>query len=573
MAKKDKIAAQSAPHDEALFEALGKNKKKKKRKILITVVVAVCILAVGGVVGVRLLQRQVRERFVTTSAQVLSYQVSTGSISTVVSGSGRLADVDLQQISVPDGVEVTEILVKANDTVQAGDVLATVDMASVMSTMAQLQSQIEALDEQLSDAEDDAAASTIYAGVSGRVKVLYAASGDAVSDVMYENGALALLSLDGYMAVDLQTDALTAGDSVSVLRADGTSISGTVERAAGTTATVLVTDNGPEYDELVTVLDETGNTIGTGTLYVHSPLRITGYAGTVKQVRVKCNSTVSEKTRLFTLQDTGYRANYETLLRSRKELEQTLLELLTLRRDGALLATASARVYSVDDGDNDVVLTLSADEKMSVTISVDESDILSLALGQEVSVTVSLVRDDAFTGTLTQIDHSGSSAGDYTAVVELAKSEGMLAGMTASVSVKIEGVEDALLIPVEALHQTSEGAFVYTSYDDQLQEYGGRVDVITGLENSSYVEIKSGLQVGDTVYYTQQESDFGSFGAMGGFAGMSGMSGADVGGNFGGGEMPGFNGGEMPDMGGEKPNFGGDGAGNGRDRDRGGNRG
>ena len=47
MAKKDKKSdAPSVQRDDALFEALGKNKKRKKRKIIITVVTIVVILAV-----------------------------------------------------------------------------------------------------------------------------------------------------------------------------------------------------------------------------------------------------------------------------------------------------------------------------------------------------------------------------------------------------------------------------------------------------------------------------------------------------------------------------------------------
>ena len=184
---------------------------------------------------------------------------------------------------------------------------------------------------------------------------------------------------------------------------------------------------------------------------------------------------------------------------------------------------------------------------MSVTISVDEADILSLEVGQTVTVSVSSVSEDSFEGTLTEINRTSSSSGTYSAVIEIAKEEGMLSGMTASVSVRIEGVDDAILIPIEALHKTSDGAYVYTSYNEEYQEYGGKVDVVTGLENSTYVEIKSGLSVGDAVYYTEQQSGFGNFG----------------GGNFPGGmdfgNMPGGSGGEMPDFGGQMPDFGGSG--------------
>ena len=544
MSKKEKAMVSK---DDALFEALGKNKKRRRRRILITVVSIVVALAITGIVGVAALQRKVRQEFASASGEVLSHTVSTGTISTVVSGSGSLTDVDLNAITVPEGVEITEVLVKANDTVSVGDILATVDMASVVSAMADLQAEIEELDEQISDAEDDEASDVIYAGVSGRVKAIFAEAYDEVADVMYEHGALALLSLDGYMAVDIESDALTAGDSVKVQLSDGDKVTGTVESVISGVATILVTDNGPEYEEAVNVLDADGNALGEGTLYIHSALQVTAYAGTVEAVKTSLNKTVSSSTKLFTLEDTAYSANYNSLLRTRSEKEEVLLQLLTIQRDGAVLASAPGSVYSVDfEEDGTAIATLSTDEKMSVTISVDESDILSLALGQQVTVSVASVSEDSFEGTLTEINRTSASSGTYSAVVELNKAEGMLSGMTASVSVHLEGVENAILIPIEALHLTSDGAYVYTSYNEEYQEYGGKVDVVTGLENSTYVEIKSGLNVGDTVYYTESQSSFGGFGGMGGMSEMP-----DFGGN-----MPSFEGGGMPNFGGDRPSGG-----------------
>ena len=545
--------------DDALFEALGKNKKRKKRRIILTAVTILLVLAIIAVVGISFLQRRVREEFASNRGEVLSYEVTTGSISTVVSGSGSLTDVDLESVTVPDGVEITEIKVKRNQAIAAGDILATVDMASVISAMADLQVRIEELDEQLSDAEDDAADTRINAGVTGRVKAIFGEKDAEVAEVMYEHGALALISMDGYMAVDIETEALAVGDSVTVRLSDGKEISGTVETVVGGRATVLVTDNGPKYEEAVTVLNSEGTELGSGTLYIHSALRVTGFSGTVSQVNTAENSRVYESSRLFTLKDTGYSANYNSLLRQRGELEETLLELLTIQRDGAVLAKMDGSVYSLDYTEDTAtaVATLSADEKMSVTISVDESDILSLELGQSVAVSVSSVSEDAFEGTLTQIDRTSSSSGTYSAVIEVEKAEGMLSGMTASVSVRIEGVDDAILIPIEALHKTSDGAYVYTGYNEEYQEYGGKVNVVTGLENSTYVEIKSGLNVGDTVYYTEQETGF-SFGGMGSFP----ANGDITPGNMPDmGNMPDFGGGQMPDFGGGsgggRPDFGG----------------
>lgn len=549
--------------DEALFEVLGRNKKARRRKIIRTVVIVICLVAAALTGGVFYLRRQVQEQFAASTQEVLSAQAERGTISTVVSGSGMLANVDTETVSVPSGVEVTEILVKYGDAVEQGDLLATVDMASVRSAMATLQSEIETLDDDIADAKGDTVSSYVTAGVPGRVKMLYVEQGASVEETMVTYGALAELSLDGYMAVDIQTGSAQGGDKVTVTLSDGSEITGTVEKTVNGTATVLVTDNGPACGDSVTVKAESGETLGTGELYIHSALKVTGYAGTVGWINVSLNQTVYASSNLFSLTDTSTSASYDALLRSRSEKEETLLELLRIQKSSGLTAPISGSVYSVADLDSDGTATdivvLSPDVSMSVTISVDETDILALAVGQTASVTVKSVSSDALSGEVTQIDKTDAS-GSYTAEILLDKVSGMLPGMTASVDVRIEGVDDAILIPADALHQTSTGYYVYTDYDEQTQEFGGRVDVVPGLSNSNYVEIKSGLSEGDTVYYTKAET-FGvmfggmDFGSMPGGRGNSGSGGNSGGGTsgFGGGNP----GGGMPNFGGGAPDFGG----------------
>ena len=549
--------------DEALFEVLGRNKKARRRKIIRTVVIVICLVAAALTGGVFYLRRQVQEQFAASTQEVLSAQAERGTISTVVSGSGMLANVDTETVSVPSGVEVTEILVKYGDAVEQGDLLATVDMASVRSAMATLQSEIETLDDDIADAKGDTVSSYVTAGVPGRVKMLYVEQGASVEETMVTYGALAELSLDGYMAADIQTGSARQGDKVTVTLSDGSEITGTVEKTVNGTATVLVTDNGPACGDSVTVKAESGETLGTGELYIHSALKVTGYAGTVGWINVSLNQAVYASSNLFSLTDTSTSASYDALLRSRSEKEETLLELLRIQKGSGLTAPISGSVYSVANLDSDSTATdivvLSPDVSMSVTISVDETDILALAVGQTASVTVKSVSSDALSGEVTQIDKTDAS-GSYTAEILLDKVPGMLPGMTASVDVRIEGVDDAILIPADALHQTSTGYYVYTDYDEQTQEFGGRVDVVPGLSNSNYVEIKSGLSEGDTVYYTKAET-FGvmfggmDFGSMPGGRGNSGSGGNSGGGTsgFGGGNP----GGGMPNFGGGAPDFGG----------------
>ena len=123
--------------------------------------------------------------------------------------------------------------------------------------------------------------------------------------------------------------------------------------------------------------------------------------------------------------------------------------------------------------------------------------------------------------------------------------------------IQIQGVDDVVLIPVDALHQTRDMSYVFTSYDEELKEYGGMVEVVTGASNSSYVEIVSGLNPGDTVYYTEKTANNffsmmpnmggGSMPSFGGSTGSMPMGGTDRGNR--GGDMGGFSG-NRPGMGG-----------------------
>ena len=520
--------------DEALFEALGKSKKKKKRRVIRTVVLVLVCVAVLLAGGIFYLRRQVTKRFASSAGDVISAQASVGSISTQVSGSGTLLNVDEESLTVPAGVTVEEILVSAQDSVTEGKLIVKVDTATVQTAMSSVQTELKSLDSQISSAASDTVPNTVTANVAGRIKLICAEKGDDVAKCMYEHGALAVISLDGYMSLEIEAGSLAPSDTLSVRRENGSELRGTVDAVSDGKATILVTDNGPTVDETVTVLSAEGETLGTGSLAIHSPMRISAISGTISRVYAKENKNVYAGSTLFTLTDVSYTAKYQTLLREREELEKTLLELMKIYRSGGVTAPFAGTVSSLDYDESAVspdtetaLLTLSHDEQMQVSINVDESKILSLELGQSATVTVSSIGDTAFEGSVTEINKTATSASGvtrYSAVVTLEKTAEMLQGMTAKVVVRIQGVDDAVIIPLEALHQTSATSFVYTSYDEETQQFGGLREVTVGITNSSYAEILSGLQEGETVYYTKTETNpfasmnFGGSGS-GGFPG------------------------------------------------------
>lgn len=532
---------------------MEQNRRKTKlsraqvRRLVIGAAIAAVVITAGAVY----LRKRVTEQFGRGStAEISSAEVISGSISTSVYGSGRLSDDDVEKLEIPSGVKLKEIRVSPGDKVDGGTLLASVNVNSVLAAMNDVSDQLSTLDSSISAAASSSGVSYISASVSGRIKKIYAAAGDSVSGVMYEHGALMLLSLDGYMAVDIDAPSLSAGDSVTVTGEGGASYAGTVDSVTGGTATVLVSDNSTAYGESVTVADENGSTLGSGALYIHDELKIMGYTGTVSYVSVSENSAVYSGSTLLSLSGGAESAGYDALLEQRAELEDELSQLIAIYREGGVYSGLSGTVKAVnavdeddedssseDDDTGKQYFSISPDATMSISVSVDESEILSVSAGQSAEVTIDSIDGESFTGTVTEIDRAGTSSSGvttYTAVISIEKTDAMLAGMSASATIKIDGVENALLIPVDALNRTSSGYYVHTECDEESGTLGGMVEVTAGISNSVYAEITSGLSEGDTVYYTEKEDNAFSFAMPGGDFG-----GAPGGGDFGGGNRGG----------------------------------
>ena len=547
-------------NDDVLFEALNREKKKKRNRRIRRIVIILAVVALLLAYAVNTLQKRVRETVAAQTDAIKSSVVTIGTVSTTVSGSGTIRDMDTEEISVPAGVKITEVLVESGDKVLSGDVLATVENADVLNALADVQKQIDAKDAEMENAASEAVDEILRAKVSGRIKKIYAQPGDGVAACMVRNGALAVISQDGYMALEIENSSLKTGDTVSLLRADGSSLTGEVDRIYSGKAVILTDDRQPEVGEELTVKNSAGVILGHAAVYIHSPVRVTGYTGTVDYLSVKENDNVWEGASIFRLRDTKTPARYDSIVKEREELEKTLLALLTIYRDGALCAPFDGTVLTVEyDEDNNMaaaaksvssqsaaypaqsgnsvsavskeetkVLTLSRDKKMSVAIPVDETDILALQPGQEAVLTVEAIGRDSYHGFITELDRSADSSGgvtSYTATVTFDKAEHMLAGMTADVIINISGRENVLILPAEAINRTSASAYVFTGYVAETGMLTDPKTVTVGVSNEEYTEIRSGLSEGETVYYKENNSfDFmmGYYGARRGGRGRYG---------------------------------------------------
>lgn len=281
------------------------------------------------------------------NSKVLSAVPEENTISTVLSGGGTLSPQEGAAQSLPQALELETYYVKNGQTVSEGDPIAQVDAVAVKAAISELQEVMDTLDAAIASESSKINDSVIRSGTAGRVKKIYARENTAAADTVYENGALLLLSLDGLMAVDLETQA-EVGQSVTVTLSDGTALEGTVESVSDGTATVTLSDETAPLDDSVSVTAEDGETLGTGNLYIHSRLRITGAYGTVSKISVKENQQVSAGSALLTLKDTGHTAEYARLLNRRTELEDQMESLVKLSKDGILHADCDGIVSGVD---------------------------------------------------------------------------------------------------------------------------------------------------------------------------------------------------------------------------------
>lgn len=281
------------------------------------------------------------------NSKVLSAVPEENTISTVLSGGGTLSPQEGTAQSLPQALELETYYVKNGQTVSEGDPIAQVDLVAVKAAISELQEVIDTLDAAIASESSKTNDSVIRSGTAGRVKKIYAREGTAAADTVYESGALLLLSLDGLMAVDLEARA-EVGQRVTVTLSDGTALEGTVESVSDGTATVTLSDETAPLDDSVTVTTKDGETLGTGNLYIHSRLRVTGAYGTVSQISVKENQQVSAGSALLTLKDTGHTAEYARLLNRRTELEDQMESLVKLSKDGILHADCGGTVSGVD---------------------------------------------------------------------------------------------------------------------------------------------------------------------------------------------------------------------------------
>lgn len=126
---------------------------QKKRSFWAAVVIATVLVA-ALIVG--LIARARGGSAKEAEMTVQSAEAAKGSISTTVVGTGTLAGGASTDVVVPAGIKVKEVLVESGDTVEAGQILATLEEASIASQLLEVKESMEEVQEQMESLSDDA---------------------------------------------------------------------------------------------------------------------------------------------------------------------------------------------------------------------------------------------------------------------------------------------------------------------------------------------------------------------------------------------------------------------------------
>jgi HlyD family secretion protein len=193
------------------------------------------------------------------------------------------------------------------------------------------------------------------------------------------------------------------------------------------------------------------------------------------------------------------------------ELEQAKLDLESAQVDldgTKIISPINGTVMSIDMSIGDTVgttavITVADLSQQYLEVFLDESDWTNVQVGYKTEVIFDILPDSTFTGEVIQVDpglYTENNSSVVRTVVKLTdEDEGRFdlpLGTSAAVDIIGGEANDAILIPIEALHETTPGSyavFVMKNGEPRLQT------VEIGIQDLTYVEITSGLEQGDVI--------------------------------------------------------------------------
>jgi multidrug efflux pump subunit AcrA (membrane-fusion protein) len=164
---------------------------------------------------------------------------------------------------------------------------------------------------------------------------------------------------------------------------------------------------------------------------------------------------------------------------------------------------------------------------LEIGVKVDEYDISAIEVGKETSVTIGAI-DKELTGTISSMSKEGQVLNGITifvATIDLEPDDSLRVGMSAEVKLTSNQAIGVVTLPMTAI-QFDENNNPYVLKKD---ENGVIVntEITTGINDSSTVEVTSGVTKGEDIYFPSTTAAAGGFGFGGGRNASGPMGGND----------------------------------------------
>ena len=216
-------------------------KKWIKRLILLAVVLAAILFGLKAYIKNQAANSDTESSYSQT-------QVMRGAMSETVYGTGTTSARNQPNVLAEADGTLTDLRVSVGDEVKAGDILAVLTNDEIDDTITDLEFALWDLDAQITETRAGSKVSSIEAPVAGRVVAIYAKAGDDALAVFRREGALAVISTDERMKVELTSAegalGLALDEKVTVIGehiyAEGTVVELTRQ---GTQATITVMED------------------------------------------------------------------------------------------------------------------------------------------------------------------------------------------------------------------------------------------------------------------------------------------------------------------------------------------
>lgn len=451
----------------------------------------------------------------------------------VYDGSGTINAADSYTVkSLVTGTVLTADF-ELGDTIQKGDVLYVIDSSDVEGDLESAQLSVSQAQRSYDDAAD---ARNVRTKIGGEVSSFAVAAGDAVQAgqtvATVRDTSVMLLAVD-FPAAEAQSFAVGQAAQVmpdttfEVLNGTIRSVSGADPSGDASLMTCTVTIAVPNAGSLTTAQAAVAQVNGVSSLnsahfaYQREETVVAAASGTVSELCVREGSTVRQNDVLLRItgKDLDKQAqNAADNLRS-AELRMSSAErnISHYTIDAPISGTIVDKKVKAGDklSANDTAMqnlcTIYDMSYLEMKLNVDELKIRSLEVGQEVEITADAVPGETYKGVISSILVAGTTANgstSYPVTVRIDDMGELLPGMNATAKITTASVKNVLALPNAALVR---GSYVLVTRDSpsaanaetSMTAPDGYVyiKVTTGISDDDYIEVKSGLQEGDTIAY------------------------------------------------------------------------